>query len=118
MQIAQIVPKVRTQDEGVFDYAIPPALLPMIKVGLLTEIPFHGRKIEGIIVKLKSKSHAVQISNLKSISNIIDPVPAVDDTHIKLAQWMTNYYLEPLGKTLFEFIVPPAKRTIKKLAHE
>lgn len=112
MQIAQVVPKVRTQDEGVFDYSIPPKLLPMIKPGILVEVPFHGRKLEGIIVRLKRSS---QISNLKSIISIIDPTPVVDENHIKLAQWMADYYLAPLGKTLFENIVPPAKRTIKKL---
>jgi len=112
MQIAQIVPKVGTQDEGIFDYAIPPQLLPGIKPGLLVEIPFHGRKLEGIIIGLKSKS---RISNLKSIIRIIDPMPVVEKTQIKLAQWMADYYLESLGKTLFEFIVPPAKRTIKKI---
>jgi len=117
MQIAQIVPKVRTQHEGVFDYAIPPKLLPYISPGILVEVPFHGRKLEGIIIDLKFKSHAIQISKLKSIIGIIDPIPVIDETHIKLAQWMADYYLEPLGKTLFEFIVPPAKRTIKKLTH-
>jgi len=115
MQIAQIVPKVRTQREAIFDYAIPPALLPMVKPGILVEIPFHGRKIEGIIIKLKSKS---QIPNLKSIIDIIDPTPVVDDIHIKLAEWMADYYLAPFGQTLFENIVPPAKRTIRKQAHE
>lgn len=110
MQIAQIVPKVRTETEGIFDYAIPPNLLADIKIGLLVEVPFHGRKIEGIIVGLKRSS---PISNLKNVSSIIDPVPVVDDIHIKLAQWMADYYLAPFGKTLFENIVPPAKRTIK-----
>lgn len=111
MQIAQIVPKVRTQDEGIFDYSISPSLLPMIKIGLLVEIPFHGRNIEGIIINIKRHS---KIGRLKEILKIIDPIPVVDDIHIKLAQWMADYYLAPLGKTLFENIVPPAKRTIKK----
>ena len=112
MQIAQVVPKTRTQKEAVFDYAIPPELLPMVKPGVLVEVPFHGRKLEGIIIKLKSKS---QISNLKSITNVIDPVLAVDEVHIKLAEWMSEYYLTPFGQTLFENVVPTAKRTIKKL---
>lgn len=114
MQIAQIVPKVKTQDEGIFDYSIPPELLPMIKIGLLVEVPFHGRQLEGIIVNLKFRS---KFSGLKPILKIIDPVPVVDEIHIKLAQWMADYYLAPLGKTIFENVVPPAKRTIKKFSH-
>ncbi len=111
MQIAQIVPNVRTTKEAVFDYAIPPELLPMVKRGILVEIPFHGRKLEGIIIDIKRSS---PISHLSSLISIIDPVPVIDEAHIKLAQWMSDYYLAPLGKTLFESIVPPAKRTIKK----
>lgn len=111
MQIAQIVPNVRTTKEAVFDYAIPPELLPMIRSGLLVKIPFHGRKLEGVIIDIKRFSH---VSHLLPILSVIDPIPVVDNIHIKLSQWMSEYYLAPLGKTLFESIVPPAKRTIKK----
>ena len=116
MQVARIVPKVRTQKEAIFDYAIPPVILPQIMPGILVEVPFHGRKLEGIIINLKLRSH-VKIPGLKTIIRIIDLNPVVDEIHLKLAQWMSNYYLEPLGKTLFENTVPPAKRTIKKLTH-
>ncbi|MFA6492560.1 MAG: primosomal protein N' [Patescibacteria group bacterium] len=115
MQIAQVVPKAKTLNTDVFDYSIPPELLPQIRPGLLVEIPFHGRKIEGIIINLKRSSH---IPRLLPIISVIDPEPVVDKTHIRLAEWMSNYYLIPLGKTLFENIVPPAKRTIKNLTKE
>lgn len=111
MQVAQVVPKTRTQKKAVFDYSIPPEILPLIQPGILVEIPFHGRRIEGIIVDIKRSS---PIANLMPISRVIDPVPVVDKTHLKLACWMAGYYLEPLGKTLFENIVPPAIKTIKK----
>lgn len=105
------MPKVVTNSEGIFDYAIPPAILPQIKFGLLVLVPFHGRKVEGIIVEIKRSS---TIKNLKSILSVIDPIPVIDENHFKLAEWISNYYLAPLSKCLFENIVPPAKRTIKK----
>lgn len=111
MQIAKIVPKVRTASEGIFDYDIPPELLPQIKVGILVQVPFHGRKIEGIIIEIKRSS---KIENLKKIIKIINPNPMIDDVHLKLAQWMSDYYLEPFSKTLFENTIPPAIRMIKK----
>ena len=110
MQIAQVVVKTRTTKEEVFDYEISPELLTYISIGILIEVPFHGRKMEGIIVGLKRKSNV----RLKKIIRIIDPVPVVDEIHIKLARWMSNYYFASLGKALFENIVPPAKRTIGK----
>ncbi|OGD56412.1 primosomal protein N' [Candidatus Berkelbacteria bacterium RBG_13_40_8] len=109
MQIAKIVPNVKTRDEGVFDYAIPPEILPMIKIGVLVEIPFHGRNIEGIVIDIKRTS---PIPNLKEIVKVIDSRPVVDEIHIKLAQWMSDYYLEPFSKCLFENIVPVAKRSV------
>lgn len=111
MQIAKIVPKTRTQNGAIFDYSIPAEILPYIRPGILVAIPFHGRKLEGIIVDLKLTS---PIKNLKPILKIIDPNPVVDENHLKLAQWMSNYYLAPLGKTLFENITPPAIRQIKQ----
>ena len=111
MQIAKVVPKANTKSSNVFDYAIPPEILPQTQIGVLVKIPFHGREIEGIIIDLKKTSN---ILKLKSILEIIDPVPVVNQLHIELAKWMTEYYLAPLGKTLFENIVPPAIRAIKK----
>jgi len=110
MQIAKIVPNVRTREEGVFDYAIPPEILPMIRIGILVKIPFHGRDVEGIVIDIKRTS---AISNLKSIIKVIDTLPVIDNIHIKLAQWMSEYYLEPFSKCLFENIVPVAKRIVK-----
>lgn len=112
MQIAKVIPKIKTRGEGIFDYAISPEFLPLIKVGVLVLVPFRGRKIEGIIIDIKRSS---QVQNLKTIISIIDPDPVVDLVHIKLAQWMANYYLGDLSKTLFDSIVPPAKRTINKI---
>lgn len=111
MQIAKIVPKVKTTREGVFDYDIPPEFLPQIKIGILVQVPFHGRKVEGIITEIKRSS---KIENLKKIIKIIDPNPVIDDIHLKLAQWMSNYYLEPFSKTIFSNTIPPAIRMIKK----
>lgn len=110
MQIAKIVPDVRTNKEGVFDYAIPPEILPLMKIGILVVIPFHGRNMEGIVVDIKRTS---QIPNLKSIIDVVDANPVIDDIHIKLAKWMSEYYLEPFSKCLFENIVPVAKRKVR-----
>jgi primosomal protein N' (replication factor Y) len=111
MQIAQIIPKVKTRGTGIFDYSIPPEILVQIKIGLLVQVPFRGRKVEGIILDIKKSS---KFDNLKPILKVIDPIPVVDRVHIELARWMSDYYLTGFTKTLFENIVPPAKRTIKK----
>lgn len=112
MQIAQVVPKTKTQKEAIFDYAIPPEILPQIKPGILVEVPFHGRKLPGIVLKLSRFTHLRK--NLKEIIKIIDPLPVIDETHIQLAKWMSDYYSTSLGKTLFENVTPPSLRIIKQ----
>lgn len=111
MQIAKVAPKVKTLGTGIFDYAIPPEILPEIQTGVLVEVPFGNRIVEGIVIEIRRTS---TISKLKSIKRIIDPIPVIDDGHLMLAKWMADYYLSSLGQTLFENIVPPAIRTIKK----
>jgi len=111
MQIAKVVPKVKTRGEGIFDYSIPPEILSDIKIGVLVLVPFRGHKVEGIVVDIKRLS---QYPNLKPIISIIDRIPVVDDIHVKLAQFLADYYLEPFSKTLFENVVPPAKRILKQ----
>lgn len=111
MQIAKVVPKVKTKGGGIFDYAIPPQILADIKIGLLVLVPFHNRKIEGIVVDIKRSS---VIPNLKPIISIIDTNPVIDKVHTELARWMADYYITDFSKTLFENVVPPAKRAIKK----
>lgn len=111
MQIAKVVPKVKTRGMGIFDYAISPEILPQIQLGILVEVPFHGRKIEGIVVDIKKSS---KILKLKKIIKVVDPLPVIDDNHLKLSQWMSEYYFVSLGQTLFENIVPPAIRKINK----
>ncbi len=111
MQIARVVPKVKTSGEGIFDYSIPPEILPDMKIGILVLVPFHGRKIEGIVIDIKRSS---QITRLKPIISLIDTFPVIDKVHTELAKWMADYYITDFSKTLFENIVPPAKRIIKK----
>ena len=53
MIVLKVVPKTRTQKGDVFDYTVKPEHLSMMKKGLLVEIPFHGRKLEGIVIDFK-----------------------------------------------------------------
>lgn len=109
MQIACVALNIKTSKEAVFDYAILPSDLALIKIGVLVLVPFHNRKILGVIIDLKPRS---KILNLKTIIKIVDPTPVIDDEHIKLSLWISKYYLSSFGKTLFLNIPPPAMRSI------
>ncbi len=115
MQYAEVVVNTKTTPgNDIFTYKIPPAELPQIKAGVLISVPFHGRKLDGIIIDLK-KTLPKDLSpdKLKKIIKVLDPEPVVDNIHLTLAKWMSGYYVASLGETLFENLVPVAKRQLK-----
>ena len=77
-----------------FDYAIPDALVPVVKPGVRVFVPFGHRSVTGVVFELADHSDHVK---LKSIEAVPDPVPALDATLLKLAAWMADYYQAPLA---------------------
>jgi primosomal protein N' (replication factor Y) len=114
MQYAQVVVKTKTSGAvDIFTYKISPQDLLFLKPGILVSVPFHGRNLEGIVIDLK-KSLPKDLSpdKLKKIIKILDPEPIIDKIHLELARWISKYYLASLGETVFENLVPVAKRRL------
>lgn len=121
MQYAQIAVDTKTNlDRQTFTYSIPPQLLPDIKTGILVIVPFHGRRIQGVIVAIKQFSNLAIKNKLKPIIKIIDTNPVIDGIHLELAKWMSEYYLVPIGEVIFSMIPPVAIRSIStiELSHQ
>jgi len=111
MQYANIVPDIKTDlTSQSFTYAIPPELLPKIKVGSLVLIPFGKRKIAGIITKITKTGVKGMQKEIKQIARIINPEPVIDEQHLKLAEWLSEHYFAPLSQGLFEMLPLPPKR--------
>jgi len=115
MQYAEIVPNTKTDLlTQTFTYKIPPEFLPNLKIGSLVVVPFGKRKIEGIVIKIKKLKGKVQKEKLKSILTLLESEPILDEIHLKLAEWMAEYYLAPLSLCLFEMIPLPPKKKDKE----
>lgn len=113
MQFAQVVVNTKTALKNqFFTYKIPPSLLAEIKIGCLVEVPFRNKMIEGIVWQLVKQS---KFEKLKSIKKIITPEVIANNFHRELAVWMSQYYLEPLGKCLFTILPPIPKRYAAKI---
>ena len=111
MQYANVVPDIKTDlTSQSFTYAIPPELLPKIKVGSLVLIPFGKRKIAGIITKITKTGVKGMQKEIKQIAQIINPEPVINEQHLKLAEWLSKYYFAPLSQCLFEMFPLPPKR--------
>ncbi len=90
------------------DYAIPPKLLPLLKVGQRVRAPL-GRKNRpalGYVIAIRDEC---AFPNVKRILAIDDDRVLVPPRLMELARWMSRYYCTPLG-TVLETIVPSAVR--------
>jgi primosomal protein N' len=77
--------------------------------GSLIRINFKNREINGVVlnsIPLIEKKLEIKKAGFatKKISVVISFEPVLFDWQIKLAQWMSRYYLHPLGDTLRLFL--------------
>jgi primosomal protein N' (replication factor Y) len=93
---------------GIFDYHIPDALAPQIKLGQLLTIPFRKSEYEGVVIALKKTTDFA--ARIKDITKINQPEPILTPEQIKLAQWMSDYYFVSLG-TIVKMMLPPIPKT-------
>jgi len=108
-------------DTGVdtqFDYLVPDKLAP-IEAGQRVEVPF-GRKnklekgfcVETDISPEQSFAGRGRERRLKKVTALIDKKPLVDAGLMKLAKWVSNYYVCPLGQVLAAMIPSAVKRSV------
>ncbi len=81
-----------------FTYRIPFELNDQVKVGQRAIVQFGDRKIlTGIIISLDDKPKDYEV---KSILELLDEYPVVNDVQLKLFQWIADYYMCTPGEVL------------------
>ena len=100
--------------DRMLDYAIPPRLVPMLKIGQRVRVPLgRGNKpSHGYVVSVRPTTDYANPHKIKSLLAIDDQRVLVPPTLMELAVWMARYYVTPLGGVL-DTIIPSAvkKRT-------
>jgi primosomal protein N' (replication factor Y) len=86
-----------------FSYAIPDEFDDVAVPGARVVVPFGRRTEVGVILQRSSESDR---ADLKSISEVLDPLPALTSALLELGRWVANYYLAPIGET-FRVMLPP-----------
>jgi primosomal protein N' (replication factor Y) len=88
------------------DYAIPPKLLPIVRIGQRVRVPLgRGNKPTlGYVVAIRDHSDFPKIKRLLAIDDERVLVPA---KLMELSRWMSRYYCAPLG-TVLESVIPSA----------
>ena len=100
---------------GPYDYSIPSDLEKSVKPGVRIEVPLGrgNRKMQGYCVDVIGPFHplasSVNPQKLKPITRVLDPKPLINANLLGLANWISDYYICPLGQVI-DTIVPPAVR--------
>ena len=84
--------------DGFFTYSVPASLAEQVKAGVRVLVPFGRSKT---YVGIVSKTHKVPLPKgfqIKDILQVLDPSPILLDTQLRLWQWLSDYYMSPIGE--------------------
>lgn len=81
-----------------FTYRIPPEMQAQVRIGLFVHVPFRNRSSIGVIVDISENTDYDGV--IKSITSIRDDMTALPDDLWATLDWMSRYYITPLGMVL------------------
>ncbi|HEU18592.1 MAG TPA: primosomal protein N' [Deltaproteobacteria bacterium] len=83
--------------DKVFSYSVSDRFIPYIAVGMRVLVPFGKRRMTGYVVELCDEKDR---DDIKDIIDILDVEPLFSERDLTFYQWVSDYYIHPLGKTL------------------
>lgn len=93
MQYADVILPVPLQ--GLFTYAVPDGM--SVGVGKRVLVTF-GRSKSYLAIVARVHDVKPEGYTVKPIAQVMDAEPIVTDTQLKLWQWLSDYYLSPIGE--------------------
>ncbi|MGI4852726.1 MAG: replication restart helicase PriA [Janthinobacterium lividum] len=68
-------------------------------VGARVLVPFSGQRLLGVVVRVHSETPADGIA-VKAVQQVLDEAALLPDELMRLAEWIAQYYVAPLGEVL------------------
>ncbi|MFZ0638565.1 MAG: primosomal protein N' [Candidatus Acidiferrales bacterium] len=90
-----------------FTYAIPEHLAEAEIIGSRVVAPFHNRAMVGVAVKFTAEPQSGK--STKEIVELVDAIPALTPELLVLGEWISRYYVAPIGETLRSMLPPLAE---------
>ena len=103
--IARIITDIALDRE--FDYRIPDNLQGAVQVGSVVQIPFGRRHVRGFVTALRDTS---PFPDLKSLHSVVDAPPLFDESMLRLARWLADYYIAPFELAIAAILPAPVRR--------
>ncbi len=82
-----------------FDYLLPENFSGVPAPGMRVRVPFGKRELTGFVIGSSEQSD-LEKGTLKTIIDILDTAPVLDEGMLKLIRWAASYYHYPLGQII------------------
>jgi primosomal protein N' (replication factor Y) len=92
---------VNIPSDKTFTYAVPDAFKKDIAVGKRVLVPLEKRRMTGYVLEVMSSAIS---EDFKDIIEILDFEPLFNKDDLAFYQWVSQYYIHPLGKALSEIL--------------
>ena len=80
-----------------FTYAVPEQFGGMVHRGIRVTVPFGKRTVTGVVI---DEADHCDIADVRQIIDVLDDGPLFSEEMLRFAEWMTEYYVSPVGETL------------------
>lgn len=84
--------------DGLFTYSVPQQLEEQVRVGVRVLVPFGRSKTYVGIVHSQHPTPNTQHPGIKPILQVLDSEPILLPSQLKLWQWISDYYMSPIGE--------------------
>ena len=84
--------------DGVFTYSVPQSLEGQVRVGVRVLVPFGRSKTYVGIVDRSPVNCQLSDVNYKDVLQVLDASPILTDCQLRLWQWISDYYMSPIGE--------------------
>jgi primosomal protein N' (replication factor Y) len=90
-----------------FTYVVPEALASHDLIGHRVLVPFRNRPAVGVVVAITDKPP--QVKRVLDVAELLDSIPALSPKLVELGQWISRYYVAPIGESLRAMLPPETK---------
>ncbi len=97
MSIAYVTVAVALPVYSAFTYRVPDHFSFLARPGVRILVPFGQRKVTGYILGVSDTS---EIEDAKFILDVLDEEPIFPSSMIPFFQWVSDYYIHPIGEVI------------------
>jgi len=105
MRYAEVSVNSPIAQRQTFSYSLPPGL--GVDIGQAVWVPFGDKLLQGVVLELNPHP---AVEETKDIAGVIEPRPILSPAHVRLARWISRYYLSPLFDAVALMLPPGFER--------